>query len=70
VGSTSTGADQDAKGLVESWNGTSWTVRPNPAVSGAFDSVACPALTLCMAVGEQNTATSVSGQLVVERLAG
>jgi hypothetical protein len=69
VGSISTGADQDAKSLAESWNGTSWTERPNPAVSGAFDSVACPTLTLCMAVGDQNTATSTSGQLVVERLA-
>ena len=45
--------------LVESWNGTAWTVVTTPAVAstgyGILNAVVCPSTTLCMAVGQSNT---------------
>ena len=48
---TSTGADE---ALVESWNGTSWSVAYGPTLSGTeanADSVSCVSFTNCMGVG-------------------
>ena len=45
--------------MVESWNGTKWSVIPSPNVSGAADNVlsgvTCESATLCMAVGNVET---------------
>jgi len=48
---TSTGADE---ALVDSWNGTSWSVAYGPTLSGTeanVDSVSCISFTNCMGVG-------------------
>ena len=45
----------DGQTLIESWDGTSWSVVPSPNIAGAysssFDKVACLSATSCIAVG-------------------
>lgn len=50
---------QDA--LTEIWNGTTWSIEPNPAPPGAvLFGVSCPSATNCIAVGYQTTTTWVT----------
>jgi hypothetical protein len=45
-------------GLVESWNGTKWTLEPAPKPTGAsFDGVSCVSSKSCTAVGSNLTHT-------------
>jgi hypothetical protein len=38
--------------LIESWNGTSWSIVPNPTVmSGYLDGVSCVSATACIVAG-------------------
>jgi hypothetical protein len=69
VGFTSRGADQDAQSLAERWDGTSWSVVPNPVMNGVFESVACAVPTSCVAVGEHTTAGSPLGLALAQWLA-
>lgn len=52
----SSGRSRD-RTLVESWNGTAWTVErsPSPDWSDQFDGVACPSPTWCVAVGSSGS---------------
>ena len=38
--------------LAERWNGTAWSLTPNPAGSGALSGVSCTTSSACTAVGE------------------
>jgi hypothetical protein len=57
---TSTNASNVTKALAESWDSTSWKVKPTPTPSGAtesaLDGIACPAQNSCIAVGEYRDA--------------
>jgi hypothetical protein len=57
VGSYMTGSG--AQALAESWDGTTWSLRPAPAPAGAVSaqllSVSCTAASACTAVGAYNT---------------
>jgi hypothetical protein len=48
--------------LTERWNGSQWKTVASPSVAGAiasaFESVACPSATNCVAVGISSTASS------------
>jgi hypothetical protein len=58
----------DTRTLIESWNGSAWTVihSPNPSSSGdALDSVSCTNATFCMAVGVEGP-TSEPTQTLIE----
>jgi len=62
--STSGGIDRT---LIESWNGTNWSVVPSPNRAGAnggsvLDGVSCASATACTAVGS-DTHTSTSGSI-------
>jgi hypothetical protein len=51
--------------LIESWNGTAWTVVPSPnGVLGIsinlLESVSCPSATTCAAAGHYGNASSSS----------
>jgi len=37
--------------LIESWDGSSWSVAAGPATNGVLKTVACPSTTSCIAVG-------------------
>jgi hypothetical protein len=57
----------DNKTLIESWNGTEWSVVPSPNTTDAFnvlDSVSCSTATDCVAVGGAGSTS------LVETLAG
>ncbi len=60
VGSVDNGSA--VKPLVEHWNGSTWAIQASTTGAGAIDTtltgVACPSITLCIAVGEFNTATA------------
>jgi hypothetical protein len=49
--------------LVESWNGTVWSVPPSPG-PGALDGVFCTHPTKCLAVGSEGNASGESGTLI------
>ena len=53
VGSHSTGASGEAT-IIERWNGTAWTLMASPVPPGPDNEllgVACPSVTMCVAVG-------------------
>ncbi len=50
VGSRVSPADQ-GQTLAERWNGRAWSDQATPAQQAGLDSVSCPTLTFCMAVG-------------------
>ena len=37
--------------LIESWNGSAWSIIPNPSLFGSLDAVACPSADRCTTVG-------------------
>jgi hypothetical protein len=53
--------------LAESWNGTGWSIQPtpvpHPAINGELYGITCPAVNLCVAVGQYGTQTG-GGPLV------
>jgi hypothetical protein len=55
--------------LVESWDGTSWSIVTSPNVAGAvyssFQSVACSSATSCTAVGYSSNSSSSIDQMLV-----
>jgi hypothetical protein len=56
--------------LIESWDGSSWSIAPSPAFAGsvsALSLVSCPSPTGCVAVGYTNGS---SGELLTERWDG
>jgi hypothetical protein len=59
---SSTRPTQGPRILLESWDGTSWSVVSSPKVNGAFESVACTSPVSCLAVGEHRTVANPSGQ--------
>jgi hypothetical protein len=64
VGTSSTNGNTLST-LVESWDGTRWSVvpSPNPAGGGAFTGVSCASADACMAVGFSGSETSFHGTL-------
>jgi hypothetical protein len=61
VGSYLDASENPSGALVESWNGTSWSVQSTPAVSGAsLASISCPSATMCMAVGSISSSTPLA----------
>src|ERR1700683_584955 len=50
-----------ADALVESWNGTSWSVMPNPAATsgGVLNGVSCVSGSSCVAVGMTNSSQTL-----------
>ncbi len=55
VGSTGGNSTTFSQTLVESWDGTTWSVTPTPTPvynNNSFQSVSCTSSTSCMAVGE------------------
>jgi hypothetical protein len=57
-GSTGSGTHPNAVGVIEEWDGSAWSVVPNPQSSGAdvsFSSVSCPGAASCFAVGQDST---------------
>jgi hypothetical protein len=65
VGSTNL-LTQGRRILVESWDGSSWSVVPSPTINGAFESVACTSPTSCLVAGEHTTVANPSGQTLAE----
>jgi hypothetical protein len=58
VGGWSDAVTGTARALIESWNGTSWSVVPSANPGGtdyALDGVSCTSATWCQAVGIQNS---------------
>jgi hypothetical protein len=53
------GSDESGSGaLVETWNGTSWSVTQSPPVgTSVLRAVACPSATFCAAVGDTEGGT-------------
>jgi len=51
--------------LIESWDGTRWSVvpSPNPATGGGLSGVSCVSADACMAVGFSGSETGVHGTL-------
>ena len=61
------------KGLIETWDGASWTVTPNPVVSPTLyllSGVSCPDPTICVAVGKFLAPSGVEHTLVETRIDG
>ena len=54
--------------LAERWNGQRWAIQPTPnrtaAPGSELSSVACPSLTMCIAVGSAQYAGGTSATLV------
>jgi len=48
--------------MIESWNGTSWSIVPSPRLSGSLFSVSCVSAASCMAAGFSRTS---SGNAVI-----
>ena len=58
-----------SKTLVESWNGTSWSVVPNPSPAGRYndlDGVSCVSAAACTAVGYHTTSSGRIYRTLVE----
>ncbi len=64
VGASSTNGNALST-LIESWDGTRWSVvpSPNPATGGGFSGVSCVSADACMAVGFSGSETGVHGTL-------
>jgi len=55
--------------LVESWNGTSWSVVPSPSPasgSNVLNGVSCVSAVACTAVGSYGTSSSGAGKTLIE----
>jgi hypothetical protein len=54
--------------LIESWNGTNWTIVPSPNRndSGVLNGVSCASLTFCVAVGTYFSGTNVVNKTLTE----
>jgi hypothetical protein len=71
VGALARGVDFEA--LIETWDGASWTVTPNPFVSPTLyllNGVSCPEPTTCVAVGKFLTPSGVEHTLIETRAGG
>ena len=60
VGESSVGSGNqtNAVGVIEEWNGSAWSMAPNPQSSGDnvwLSSVSCPSVSRCVAVGQDDT---------------
>ena len=56
--SLGSGGRPNAVGVIEKWDGSVWSMVPNPQSSGVnvwFSSVSCPSAARCFAVGQDNT---------------
>jgi hypothetical protein len=60
------------RGLVERWNGKTWTLvaSPNPTGQAALNAVSCPTATNCTAVGNVLNAASMVSKTLIERWNG
>jgi hypothetical protein len=67
VGDTYSTSDFAVRTLIESWNGTSWTVAPSPSPGPGSDDilfgVSCASATACVAVGSGTRSSGASGTL-------
>ena len=74
VGSYANAGDTVGFTLVESWNGTSWSIQHSPNPLGAKVSflagVSCTSAQNCVAVGNSGNATSTIGHTLAERWNG
>jgi hypothetical protein len=64
---TSVGYDSDGNTLIESWNGSAWSIVPSPNVANArntLSGISCTGPTACTAVG--TFGTGYLGQTLVE----
>ena len=50
--------------LVESWNGTSWSVVPSPGSGDALNWVSCASASACMAAGYRYNANQYGKTLI------
>jgi hypothetical protein len=67
VGSYGTGGPVDT--LIESWDGTSWTVIPSPNVGSTnnnLDALSCSDATACIAVGNDTDSLTAAPQTLIE----
>ena len=56
--SLGSGIGPSVVGVIEEWDGSTWSMAPNPQSSGVnvwFSSVSCPSASRCFAVGQDNT---------------
>jgi len=56
--SIGSGTSSDAVGVIEEWDGSAWSMAPNPQSSGVnvwLSSVSCPSAARCFAVGQDST---------------
>ncbi len=61
VGNSSATSISNVQNLVESWDGSSWSIIPGPPASdGTPNSVACTSPSFCLAVGDQQTGGTAS----------
>lgn len=67
VGSYYSSPSAYSQSLIESWNGTSWSIVPSPN-NGTYDNwlygVSCTSTTLCVAVGYYDTSPTVAQTLI------
>ena len=67
VGEFITSTNSPDRNLVESWNGTSWSIVPSPNQGSGFNQlngVSCTSAADCVAVGSYNNSSSVEQTLV------
>ena len=56
--SSGSGIPSNAVGVIEKWDGSAWSIVPNPHASGVnvwLSSVSCPSASSCFAVGQDST---------------
>jgi hypothetical protein len=74
VGDTSDSQFDNPAGLVERWNGTTWTIQTTPSIAGnphtEFSSVACSSTSACTLAGEETNAAGSGTHTLVERWNG
>jgi hypothetical protein len=68
VGFYDTSGGRFPRTLIESWNGTGWSVVPNPnrGSESTLDGVSCASATACMAVGTYYNASRTLNQTLIE----
>ena len=69
VGEYLTSSNSPFQNLIESWNGTSWSIISSPnegSGPNTLDGVSCTSSTSCVAVGSYNKNSSSVGQTLVE----
>jgi hypothetical protein len=67
VGSDVPSSSSNPQALIESWNGSAWSIVPNPATGvGALSAVSCVSASFCTAVGGYVPSGSSVAQTLIE----